>query len=182
MGGGVAPCAGTSNDSGGNPTFNNTGAGAKFNDMMMDTTYDNVNVDTGAIQNTNQQRISNMIIDNLGNPGQMSKEELVQAALAQSQEPMICPKHNKQCELICVNCKHRICHSCALFGDCKGHDIKEPEEAVKEVVVRTEALMEMFEQMKQEQAAVQADGTFQMLFGQFNISKNYLKDQVAAKF
>lgn len=53
---------------------------------------------------------------------------------------------------------------------------------MKEVVVRTEALMEMFEQMKQEQAAVQADGTFQMLFGQFNISKNYLKDQVAAKF
>lgn len=59
----------------------------------------------------------------------------------------VCPKHGKECELICVTCKHKICHNCALFGEHRGHDIREHDEAIQEIAVRTEVLMEMFEQM-----------------------------------
>lgn len=71
-----------------------------------------------------------------------------------------CQEHNKKAELICVTCKHQICHNCALFGDHKGHDIREHDEAMKEVVVRTEVLMEMFEQMDQEVAKMQANQNY----------------------
>lgn len=66
----------------------------------------------------------------------------------QQQQGSNCLKHGKTNELVCITCKKKICHNCALFGEHKGHDIKEFEEAMKEVVVRTELLMEMFEQIE----------------------------------
>ena len=91
-------------------------------------------------------------------------------------------KHGKVNELVCITCKKKICHNCALFGEHKGHDVKEFQEAMKEVVVRTEVLMEMFEQVDQEFARVQADQTLQNLLSSFNASKNNLKEQVTKKF
>lgn len=73
----------------------------------------------------------------------------------------LCEKHTKANELICVTCKKMICHSCALFGEHKGHDVREKDEALKEIVVRTEVLMEMFEQMDTECVKMQKDNTFQ---------------------
>lgn len=40
-----------------------------------------------------------------------------------------------------------ICHTCALFGAHKGHDVREKFDTMREIEVRTEVLMEMFEQM-----------------------------------
>lgn len=93
-----------------------------------------------------------------------------------------CPKHGKNNELICINCRHRICHNCALFGEHKGHDIREQDEAMKEVVVRTEVLMEMFEQLDQECAKLLADQSYQDLLRIFNGTKDNLKGQVSKKF
>ena len=84
--------------------------------------------------------------------------------------------------MICINCKHKVCHNCALFGEHKGHDIREQDEAMKEVVVRTEVLMEMFEQMDQECAKLQANQNYNNFLCIFNGHKNGLKEQVSAKF
>jgi hypothetical protein len=48
-------------------------------------------------------------------------------------------------ELICLTCRKMVCHTCALFGDHKGHDVREKIDTMKEIEVRTEVLMEMFE-------------------------------------
>ena len=62
----------------------------------------------------------------------------------------ICIAHDKPKELICLTCREMVCHTCALFGDHKGHDVRERVDTMKEIEVRTEVLIDMFEQMDQE--------------------------------
>ena len=50
----------------------------------------------------------------------------------------------KTLELICVNCSRKVCHSCALFGEHKGHDVREAGEAINEIQIRIDVLMEMY--------------------------------------
>jgi len=50
----------------------------------------------------------------------------------------------KALELICVNCHKKVCHSCALFGSHKGHDVREAAEATNEIQIRMDVLMEMY--------------------------------------
>lgn len=47
---------------------------------------------------------------------------------------------------------------------------------MKEVIVRTEVLMEMFEQMDSECARLKADGKYEELYGVFQGTKNSLKE------
>lgn len=56
-----------------------------------------------------------------------------------------------------------ICHTCALFGNHKGHDVREKNDTMREIEVRTEVLMEMFEQMDQELTKLQQDSNLQRL-------------------
>lgn len=57
----------------------------------------------------------------------------------------MCPIHMKPIEIICIDCKERICSNCALFGNHKGHDIRMEQEVLDEINLRTECLMEMYQ-------------------------------------
>ena len=45
----------------------------------------------------------------------------------------VCRLHEKELELICVNCTIRICYQCGLFGEHKHHNVKTEEEFCKDV-------------------------------------------------
>lgn len=75
-----------------------------------------------------------------------------------------------------------VCHTCALFGGHKGHDVREKIDTMKEIEVRTEVLMEMFEQMDQEVEKLQQDATWQTLKNIMIDRKNHLKDTISNKF
>ena len=36
----------------------------------------------------------------------------------------LCMQHKRKIEIICIDCKERICSQCALFGNHKPHDIR----------------------------------------------------------
>lgn len=57
----------------------------------------------------------------------------------------MCLEHGKPKELVCVSCRKLVCHTCALFGAHKGHDVREQGETRNEVQLRTEVLMEMYD-------------------------------------
>ena len=57
----------------------------------------------------------------------------------------MCLEHGKPKELVCVSCRKQVCHTCALFGAHKGHDVREHVETRNEVQLRTEVLMEMYD-------------------------------------
>lgn len=66
-----------------------------------------------------------------------------------SQEPEIpqgdlCQLHKRKIEIICIDCKERICSNCALFGPHKPHDIRMEQDVLDEINIRTECLMEMY--------------------------------------
>jgi hypothetical protein len=89
---------------------------------------------------------------------QQAHTQVHQSAPMQVQEILeLCPVHEKPRELICITCNTEVCHTCALFGDHKGHDVRERSETMREIEVRTEVLMEMFEQMDQEVEKLQQD-------------------------
>ena len=75
-----------------------------------------------------------------------------------------------------------VCHTCALFGDHKGHDVREKIDTMKEIEVRTEVLMEMFEQMDQEVEKLQQDTNWQRLKNIMTDRQNHLKTIVSNKF
>ena len=56
----------------------------------------------------------------------------------------MCPKHKKVIEIVCIDCKERICSNCALFGNHRGHDIKEEAMVLDEINIRQEALSELY--------------------------------------
>jgi hypothetical protein len=56
----------------------------------------------------------------------------------------MCPTHGKKFEIICIDCKERICSNCALFGKHKPHDIRLEQDVLDEINIRTECLMEMY--------------------------------------
>ena len=56
----------------------------------------------------------------------------------------LCVQHKRKIEIICIDCKERICSQCALFGNHKPHDIRMEQDVLDEISIRTECLMEMF--------------------------------------
>jgi hypothetical protein len=56
----------------------------------------------------------------------------------------MCLEHAKPRELICVNCKIKCCHTCALFGAHKSHDVREHADTINEIQDRMEVLLEMY--------------------------------------
>lgn len=61
----------------------------------------------------------------------------------------MCLEHGKPRDLICVPCKIKCCDTCALFGSHKGHDVRQRTETLNEIKMRTEVLIEMYEQLDQ---------------------------------
>ena len=65
----------------------------------------------------------------------------------------MCPKHKKVVDIVCIDCKERICSNCALFGNHKGHDIREEVAVLDEINIRQEALSELFNIVSQSAAS-----------------------------
>lgn len=61
----------------------------------------------------------------------------------------LCPMHQRKIEIICIDCKERICSNCALFGNHRNHDIRMEQDVLDEINIRTECLMEMFQIVEQ---------------------------------
>ena len=56
-----------------------------------------------------------------------------------------CDEHNRKLEIICIQDRMRICSTCALFGQHKGHDVRMEPEVVNELTIRTELLIQMYQ-------------------------------------
>lgn len=62
----------------------------------------------------------------------------------------MCLEHGKLKGLICVNCQHNVCETCALFGEHKGHDVRQQQSIMLDIRVRMEKLMDTFQQLDQD--------------------------------
>ncbi|EGR31462.1 hypothetical protein IMG5_109210 [Ichthyophthirius multifiliis] len=58
--------------------------------------------------------------------------------------PNICKLHYKIIDIVCVDCKQKICPNCALFGKHKNHFVKTEDEVLTEIIKRAETLIGMF--------------------------------------
>lgn len=81
----------------------------------------------------------------MGAGGNMSQVSSSSQPAPQIPAQDMCQIHNKPIEIICIDCKERICSNCALFGNHKGHDIRMEQEVLDEINLRTECLMEMYQ-------------------------------------
>ena len=67
-------------------------------------------------------------------------------------------QHDRELELICVDDKVRVCSQCALFGSHKGHDVRMEEDVAKEISLKVEVLMEMYQAMEEQAVSLQDRG------------------------
>ena len=59
-----------------------------------------------------------------------------------------CGQHKRKFEIVCVDCKMRLCSKCALFGGHRNHDIRAEEDVLTELTMRGDCLNEMVQLVK----------------------------------
>lgn len=57
----------------------------------------------------------------------------------------LCPKHKRKLEIICIDDRVRVCANCALFGEHKGHEVRQEDEVIDEITRTGELLMTMYQ-------------------------------------
>lgn len=71
-----------------------------------------------------------------------------QAKSAKSTPPAAkneCATHHRPLEIVCVDCRLRLCSKCAIFGGHRSHDIRVEEDVASELATRSECLQEMLQ-------------------------------------
>lgn len=63
--------------------------------------------------------------------------------------------------------KSRVCAQCALFGQHKGHDIRQEEDVVKEVALKVDVLMDMYANMETQQGELASDPNYDKYYNMF---------------
>jgi len=97
-------------------------------------------------------------------------------------EKNMCPVHHRKLEVIWVDDQVRICTNCALFGDHKNHDIRQEDDVLKEITLRTELLIDIYELIEQNKNNLGDQKEIDDLYNQFMTKQIALKRHVANKF
>lgn len=94
----------------------------------------------------------------------------------------ICKEHERKLELVCMDHKCRICVSCALFGQHKGHDYRTEEAVIQEIATKAESLIDLFQNIEEYQNK-SLDQTIQdQISSKFRERLNELTQQVRNTF
>lgn len=93
-----------------------------------------------------------------------------------------CKEHGRKLELVCIDHKCRICVSCALFGQHKGHDYRSEEDVLQEVVSRAERLIELFQNIEDNQNKSLDQAVQDQISTKFRERLNELTEQIHNTF
>lgn len=93
-----------------------------------------------------------------------------------------CSEHDRPLELICVDDKRRICSQCALFGKHKGHDVRMEEDVAKEINLKVEVLMEMYQAMEHSCDNLHDKANYEKQYNVFKKKQNEMKEIIQNKF
>lgn len=94
----------------------------------------------------------------------------------------MCPMHQRKIEIICIDCKERICSNCALFGNHKQHDIRMEQDVLEEINIRTECLMEMYQHLAQAAQEKPDEQQVNQIYDQFKKKSTEMKIKLKDRF
>ena len=94
----------------------------------------------------------------------------------------LCPIHKIKIDIIDIDTKERICSSCALFGPNKGHDIRMEQDVIREIEIRTECLMEMYQHIVTSNENRPDEAQVNQIFDQFKKKSADMRTQLKDKF
>lgn len=78
--------------------------------------------------------------------------------------------------------KQRVCAQCALFGIHRGHDVRQEEDVAKEISLKIEVLMDMYQAMHQQCIDMQASQAYERHYSLFKKRQQEIKTQIQDKF
>jgi hypothetical protein len=94
-------------------------------------------------------------------------------------QTIFCQLHaNRALELICLDDREKICTNCALFGNHKKHNIISEEDFMKEIEVKAEILIELFE-LIDNWTATFTDASFSSKFTNLNERSRQKREAVS---
>ena len=95
---------------------------------------------------------------------------------------MICKEHHRKLEVVCMDHKCRICTNCALFGSHKNHDVRGEGEILKEITMRAECILDMFQIIDQNQNKIFDDSYLERLNTKMRSKYDQLAKTIKQKF
>eukprot|EP00347_Sterkiella_histriomuscorum_P020077 403339189 len=104
--------------------------------------------------------------------------------IAELEPPQLenCKAHNRPAELICVDDQMRICAQCALFGHHKGHDVRMEEDVTKEISLKVEVIMEMYQAMENSCEELNNQENYDRHYNTLKAKQNEIKEKIQDKF
>lgn len=102
--------------------------------------------------------------------------------VAKPEVPLNCPEHGRRLEIVCLDHKCRICTNCALFGQHKGHFVKTEEEVLKEITMRGECLIDMYDLVEKSQTLLSDEDVFSKFINKVSNKKNEIFSLVHNQF
>jgi len=81
-----------------------------------------------------------------------------------------------------VDDKQRVCAQCALFGSHKGHDVRMEEEVSREVQLKVEVLMEMFQAVGAACEELNCTDNYECQYNVFRQRQQEMKEKIQDKF
>ena len=93
-----------------------------------------------------------------------------------------CPEHGREYEVVCLDHKCRICTNCALFGSHKNHEIRQEDEVFREIALRAEKLIDIFQVIEKEHSSIYEQGIEKKLGFKVKAKYNELAGLIHEKF
>ncbi|KAL4487923.1 hypothetical protein ABPG72_022783 [Tetrahymena utriculariae] len=93
-----------------------------------------------------------------------------------------CQDHFKKLDIVCVDCRIKICASCALFGKHKGHLVRSEEDVLKEISTRAEYLLQMFENIEKKQCYLTDENHIQTVKDYLQSNLKNVLQEIQIKF
>ena len=94
----------------------------------------------------------------------------------------MCTVHNKPLEVVCVIDLKKICASCAIFGEHKGHDFKSIEEIQKERVEYYHAILNIMDKKQTTCERISSEQTCQSIMDILTKKKDTMKKAITEKY
>lgn len=111
-----------------------------------------------------------------------TSQKVAAPANPKDEDDDLCAEHGRKLEIICIQCRQRICSTCALFGAHKGHDVRMEQEVVNELTIRTELLIQMYQIVDDISQNRVDQNTVTKMNTEFRMKSNELKNNLKEKF
>jgi len=115
-------------------------------------------------------------------PKNLSLIRVIERQSANKENVNLCAIHNKRLEIVCIDCKKRLCSKCALFEGHRVHELRPEEDVYSEIMLRKELLQDMLEMVNDSHELISHKNKLEDAYEKCEAKEEEFKNKIEKKF